>query len=96
MLSLSRCREVLAGESARLSDEQVTQLRDQLYALAETAVQLAHMTPPVDFSLAAASLTTEVRADVEERAAIIEFDGRLSRDQAERFALSRHLRTPPQ
>jgi len=96
VLSLSKCREILGGESARLSDEQVTRLRDQLYALAETAVQLAHITPPVDFTLAAASLTTEVRADVEERAAILEFDGRLSRDQAERFALARQLREMPQ
>ena len=92
MLSLSRCREVLGSESARLSDAQVTRLRDQLYGLAETAVQLSQVRPAIDFASVATSLTAEVRADVEERAAISEFDGKLSRDQAERLAIACQMR----
>jgi hypothetical protein len=47
------------------------------------------------FAKAIPALSEEQRADVEERAAILEFDGRLSRDQAERLALSPYGRRPP-
>src|SRR5687767_12738698 len=47
----------------------------------------------ISFEKALADEPESHRIDVEERAAILEFDGKLSRDQAERLALSSHLST---
>jgi hypothetical protein len=37
MLSLNRCREIL-GKDCTLTDEELTMLRDQLYVIAEVAL----------------------------------------------------------
>ena len=38
VLTLDRCREIL-GKDCKLSDEEVTVLRDQLYVIAEVALE---------------------------------------------------------
>jgi hypothetical protein len=86
VVSLQRCRELLAGEAEALSDREIEALREQLCVLARTCRPAK---AELDgFRRALAALGEEERADVEERAAILEFDGKLSRDQAERLALS--------
>jgi hypothetical protein len=93
LTSLERCRQILGGTADCLSDDQILTLRDQLAAFAAVAVDLfgaAQRSPkPSNGLLLAAlgALDPNERADVEERAAILEFEGKLSRDQAERLAL---------
>ena len=83
MLSLQRCRELL-GPSAELSDSELSALVHSLYVLAETAVRLhadARRRPAPRSARA-----PEEQADVDERAAIMEFEGGLARADAERLA----------
>lgn len=70
-----------------MSDTQVEALRDQLYAIATVARRAFMAANELPFDLALGLLSADERHDVEERAAIVEFDGKLSRDQAERLAL---------
>lgn len=92
MVSLQRCRELLTGDARAISDDKLEALRAQFYAVAQVGVRAAIRER--QFAQAIAVLSEEERADVEERAAILEFDGRLSRDQAERLALSPYSRRP--
>ncbi|MBM3859221.1 MAG: hypothetical protein FJ395_06180 [Verrucomicrobia bacterium] len=116
MLTLERCREIL-GKECTLSDSELELLRDQLYGLADVAVEafvdqrqrrgkaspvaykpeiraidggdgLGHGQDPVAFQDAAALLSPDDRAEIEERAAIMELDGGLDRDRAERYSFS--------
>ena len=93
MLSLQRCRELLAGDARSVSDEELEAVRKQFYALALVGTREAIQAQR--FEQAIAKLREEERADVEERAAIMQFDGRLSREQAERLALSPYTRKLP-
>ena len=93
MLSLQRCRELLTGDARAFSDDELEALRTQFYAVAQVGVRATIRERR--FAQAIADLSEEERADVEERAAILEFEGRLSRDQAERLALSPYSRRPP-
>ncbi len=100
MLSLQRCREIL-GRDCFLDDDQLAQLRDQLYGLADiiTGELLAHRSgdgeackenkewSTGEFKAALNLLPECEREDVEERAAIIEFEGGADRDLAERRAI---------
>lgn len=90
MLPLSKQRALL-GSSARLSDDELTRLSGSLYELARCVVaglgdlgaprsngpqlRLVELAPP------------DRREELEERAAIREFDGGLPRTEAERAAL---------
>lgn len=89
MLSLEKCREVL-GDGHDLGDEQLERLRADLYALAE-AVSVYHEQaanqPAVDFRRMMQLADADRQADLEERAAIMEHDGGICRDAAERAAL---------
>ena len=93
MLTLQRCRELLETDSPGLSDSELEALRKQLYAIAQVGIHARARER--QFAQAIAALAEDERADVEERAAILEFDGKLSRDQAERLALSPYSRRPP-
>ena len=93
MLSLQRCRDLLTGDARAISDDELEATRTQFYTLARTGVRAAIRERR--FAQAIAALPEEERADVEERAAILEFDGGLSRDQAERLAFSPYNRKPP-
>jgi len=100
MLSLQRCREIL-GQGCVLDDHQIESLRDQLYGLAHvvTDEMCEHRSGDSkaseendgcnsgDFKAGLNLLPESEREDVEERAAIIEFDGGADRDQAEREAI---------
>jgi hypothetical protein len=116
MLSLARCREFL-GSSNALTDQQVETLRQDLYALAEVALEdfrhpekrpstgrtpLEKPRSPDPHQLleeTLAQVSTSERHELEERAAILEFDAGLERREANRKALlewSRHSsRTHP-
>lgn len=76
MLLLQRCREIL-GPECLLSDTELQLLRDQLYGLADVIVTsfLKQKSHPE-------------REKWEERAAIMEFDGGLTRTEAESMALN--------
>lgn len=83
-LPVSECRSLLAAEAVELSDGQVQAVRDQLYALCSTIGrayrEIARSTSQ--------TLTADERDSAEERAAILEFDAKLSRATAERVALA--------
>jgi hypothetical protein len=85
VLSVGKIRELL-GESARTAEDcEVEALRAQLYELAQHIVDAAPRGAARDESW---RLTPPDRlAEVHERAAIMEFDGGLSRDEAERRAM---------
>jgi len=93
-LSLRRCREIL-GSTVALSDADLVTMRDRMYDLASVAVEIAAQktgdtstTEPKDWRTAQKYLTKDEQCAVEERAAIIEFDGQCDRDVAERDAVA--------
>lgn len=101
MLSMQRCREIL-GSNCRLTDQQLELFRDQMYRLTDIVVDqikdsiskrvensypVTHEMEPDGFNAASVLLTSEEREDVEERAAIIEFEAGADRDDAERKAV---------
>jgi hypothetical protein len=93
MISLERCRKVLGPQNG-LSDETLATLREQLYCLAELALNVRDRQKTTDRELDAFEQAANSPEDLEalrERAAIIEFDGNFSRDEAERMAISLSL-----
>jgi hypothetical protein len=85
MLSLERCRKVL-GSDTKLSDEDLATLRDQLYCLASLTLELRDHQKKSTLKKPDGDLID--RDALEERAAIIEFEGNVSRDEAERNAVA--------
>ncbi len=100
MLSVKNCRELLGPTSRILADEEVEELREQLYCLAGLTVgqfvrtqRLAKSESNIlDFRTALNSFMEAEIDCIEERAAVIEFDGNLPRDEAERAAIAMRLR----
>ena len=97
-ISLPRCREIL-GSTVKLSDDDLLLMRDQMYELATVAVEIAAQktgdtgtTESGGWRAAQEYLTMDQRCAVEERAAIIEFDGKRDRDVAERDAVAQFVR----
>lgn len=93
MRSLQQLRSIV-GPAGSLSDEQLSELRDHLYELARAAVALYG--DPRPKSLPAVTRPTRLLLrlvpphrleEAEERAAIREFDGGLTRAEAERAAV---------
>jgi len=93
MLSVAHCRTLLPTEAKDWSDAQVKALRDQLYVLAGVLLDDAYRTGAAGNSMKTALplVPLEHRPDLEERAAILEFDAGLSRDDAERTALNSYI-----
>jgi hypothetical protein len=94
MLSLEHCHKEL-GKGLKISDEELTALREQLYILAGTLVD-AWLTKPTlsegeCFESAKKWLPADKIECIEERAAVIEFNGNYNRDQAERLAIKSAL-----
>lgn len=88
MISLERCRKVL-GPKNGLSDENLATLREQLYCFAELALNIRDCQKGKDsFALEQAANSPEDLEALRERAAIIEFDGNVLRDEAERIAIT--------
>lgn len=91
-ISLASCRRLIGALASGHSDAELEKLRDELYTVARVALEVHPMGGPRRFASAFSSLAEDQRFDVEERAAILEFDGRLTRDQAERLALAMQCR----
>lgn len=103
MLPLHQCRKIL-GPNCSLTDCQLDQLRDQLYALADIVVDAfcdqrtdisGHDQPSsvnVGFADALRLLPVAERETLQERAAIMEFDGELQHSEAERAAFACYLK----
>lgn len=87
MLSLERCRKVL-GSSNKLSDEDLAMLRDQFYCLASLTLEERDRQKK---SLLCLNDGLIDRDALEERAAIIEFEGNLSREEAESNAIAQAI-----
>jgi len=92
MISLERCRKIL-GPDNPVSDENLAALREQLYSFAELALVIRDRS---SVSLVASAFeqiasSHEDPDTLRERAAIIEFDGNISRDEAERMAVELSL-----
>jgi hypothetical protein len=85
MLSLERCRKLL-GSDTKLSDENLATVRDQLYCFAALTLEVRDIKKKSVFERP--EVGSIDRDALEERAAIIEFEGKLSRDEAERNALA--------
>ena len=90
MIGLHRCRQIL-GSNVSVSDDEIAQIREALYALAHIAVDVyakhPQKTPVPDFEVALRQLRPDARDDIEERAAILEHNGGCDRGFAERHAL---------
>lgn len=92
-IPVKQCRALLGGEAQDLSDGALLELRDALYAVAESLSQAAQRASCTSLMLtsaeqAAPGLNWEA---VRERAAIMEFEGEVPRDVAERLAICDHL-----
>jgi len=90
MLSIGRCRELLGDDLRDRTDGEVAGLLDELYAVARA---VAAQVPDPDVRRRVWSeLPADERADIIERAAIMEYDGGLTRDAAERAAIAQFCR----
>jgi len=94
-LSLQKCRSLL-GPNCELTDSQIDQLRQELYALAHIALDAYRESnrPANNENNSLANLPREKRDEAEERAAIFEFDAGLQREAAERKAIEGMNRRP--
>jgi hypothetical protein len=91
-LSLPACRRLLGHAAEPLSDDELTRLRDQLYAVGRCAVAVfVASASDTDEVTALDCLPAEAREEVEERAAIVQFDAKLPRGLASRAAVSAYL-----
>jgi hypothetical protein len=94
MLSLEHCRKLLGPEN-NVPVEKLVTLRDQLYCLAELVLDLRDSSRKADLSVNGPfeqiAVSYEDPYALQERAAIIEFDGKVSRDEAERRAIEMSL-----
>jgi len=89
MLSVAQCRALLPGAGEDMTDVEVERLRVGFAAIAGLALDGVKRTGSAAPAKEAFSmLPTELREEVQERAAIMEFDGGLPRDRAERAAFA--------
>ena len=87
MLSLPKCRELLANDADNLTDNELEALRSALYGLASVAIGAYSARKIATPDQCLALLPPEEREHAEERAAILEFDCGLSRTVAEQLAV---------
>jgi hypothetical protein len=94
VLTLQKCRSLL-GTDCKLIDTQLEQLRAELYALSDVVIEVysaQKRANPADSSklknteTCLTAVPQEERQAVEERAAILEFEGGLKKSEAERQA----------
>lgn len=91
MLSLDNCRRLLDEDGEALNDADLATLRDQLYSLASLVLERysrSECKNNATFKDALAVFGPSERETIEERAAVIEFEGKLEREIAERTAIS--------
>jgi len=80
-LGIRACRQLLGAAAAGMSDGAIEQLRDQLYVVAELVIACGPQR-----RYASTALTNDHKDELDERAAIMEFDGNMNRTTAERAA----------
>jgi len=93
LLSLPACRRLLGKAGEGVSDDDLARLRDQFYGIALCVVP-AYETSSSDTGEATTALDclpADAREDVEERAAIIQFDAKLPRGLATRAAVAARM-----
>jgi len=94
MLSIQSCRKLLAGEA--VSDEDLLLLRDQMYALAKLALDRFQSDrlskQPANLADALCFVGESDRMAIEERAAVLEFEANLKREDAERLAIAHAIK----
>lgn len=91
MLSLDNCRTLLDREGEELNDADLATVRDQLYSLATLTVEVfsrIESQQDASFRDALALFRKSDRETIEERAAVMEFEGKLEREIAEKSAIS--------
>lgn len=91
-LTVAECRQRLGDDAPDLDDAQLLEVRDRLYDLAAVVLKRGRSLEDTT-TKAVLALSPSDRHDVEERAAIMQYDGGLTRDQAERLALGQHLQS---
>ncbi|HSS21660.1 MAG TPA: hypothetical protein VLL54_16425 [Pyrinomonadaceae bacterium] len=107
MLSLRRCRDLIDPSARIQTDDELAVIREQLYSLAALLIDSRTMTqgePRLgllkgDNASALGSkhdnalrwFRADERDEIEERAAILEFDAKTTRDEAERAAIAMTL-----
>ena len=86
------CRRLLGKAGEGVSDDILARLRDQLYGVAHCAAEAFEMsTSDTAEATALDCLPPDAREEVEERAAIIQFDAKLPRELASRAAVSAYI-----
>lgn len=90
MLSLQNCRKLLTGECEEVGDSELMLVRDQLYDLARLTLE-QFVNRRASFNSVLESFGQSEKEVIEERAAIMEFEGNLEREAAERIAISRAI-----
>lgn len=92
MLSLENCRSLLGSDSEGLEDRDLELLRDQFYCLARLSLEafsnVGDEKQSPTFHDALTLFGQSERECIEERAAVIEFEGKIARETAERIAVS--------
>jgi hypothetical protein len=92
-LPLVTCRRLLGTSGTGLSDAEVVRLVEQLYDVARIVVALHERDRVQVDATVLRALSKDERVDVEERAAVLEFDAGMSRRDATRTALAAYLPT---
>jgi hypothetical protein len=90
-LSLATCRRLLGASGTGLTDAEVIRLVDQMYDLARIVVVLHEQHRGLMGDADLHGLSIDERAEVEERAAVLEFDAGMNRSDATRAALIPYL-----
>ena len=89
LLSLPACRRLLGHVGDSLSDAEVLRPRDQPYAVAECAVAaFAEDAADQPEATVLGSFAPDARDEIEERAAIIQYDAHVPRGLATRAAVA--------
>lgn len=92
MLPVQKCRELLSKESDNLTDSELDQVRQGLYDLAALVLKSYSARTSMTPDKALALLSSSEREEAEERAAILEYEGGLSRFSAEQLAVTEIVR----
>ena len=92
-LSLPDCRRLLGAAGDHLSDDDLRSLRTGMYELARCVVDAFPRHSNDTQTRALAIVPENDREDLEERAAVLEFDANMTRDAATRAAVTAYART---
>jgi hypothetical protein len=93
MLSLDNCRDLLGCDGEELDAADLESIRDQLYSVARLTLERSPTSSGQEstFKDALTFFPQLERESIEERAAVIEFEGKLRREVAEKSAISQAM-----